>query len=285
MLIYENESLKKHTTIKIGGQAKKLYFPESIKELIDLLNEKPKRELYIIGGGSNLLINDKIVFDEIICIKKMDQRIKRLGKGTYYIGASVSLQELINTINSEGFGGIEYLYSVPALVGGAIVMNAGRGKVYKECISDFILDVYTYDYKLKEQKRISKDDCDFSYRNSIFKNKQIVVLGATFQFKRISKYESGRRKQERLQLIKKSQDSSGPNFGSVFRESNKYIMELVKLFHPGYANGMTYSKKTRNWLINQGEGTYDEAITLINRVIKWHKLFGMNANPEVIMWE
>lgn len=285
MIIYENESLEKYTTVKIGGQAKKFYFPESIEELKDLLNEKPKRKLYIIGGGSNLLINDKKVFDEVICTRKMDRSIKSLGNGIYYVGASVSLQELINTINSDGYGGIEYLYSVPALVGGAIVMNAGRGKLHKECISDFVLDVSIYDYKLKEQKRINKDDCDFGYRNSIFKNKQIVVLGAMFKFNKMSKGESTRRKQERLQLIKKLQDNSGPNFGSVFRESNKYIMELVRLFHPGYPKGMTFSRKTRNWLINQGEGTFDEAITLINRVIKWHELFGTNADPEVIIWE
>ena len=57
-----NESLKKYTTIKIGGIAKRLYIPESTDELIELINKLNSSKLYIISGGSNLLINDEKVF-------------------------------------------------------------------------------------------------------------------------------------------------------------------------------------------------------------------------------
>jgi UDP-N-acetylmuramate dehydrogenase len=285
MQILENESLKEYTTVKIGGEAKILYFPESIQELIDLIKTMNSEKLYIIGGGSNLLINDKIIFNEVISLKMVDTSIKELGNGKYYIGSSIKLQKLINHINDDGYGGIEYLYSVPALLGGAVAMNAGRGKVHNLCISDYIENVYAYDCNEGVLKIIDKLECRFSYRNSIFKETEMIVLGATFCFEVINKEEALRKKQDRIELVKKVQDNSGFNFGSVFREHNKYIMQLVKLFHPGYKGGMVYSKKTSNWLINQGNGTYDEAIILLKKVIKWHRILGKRAIMEVAVWD
>lgn len=284
MDIINNESLKKYTTIKIGGQADKLYFPESVQELIKLLSVFFPKDIYIIGGGSNLLINDQKVFGEVICLRKTDPSIRKINNGKYYVGASVSLQKLIDFINKEGYGGIEYLYSVPALVGGAIAMNAGRGKIFNLSISDYIIDVNVYDYNKRRQKILKKKECQFSYRNSLFKNNKIIILGATFNFDSIDIEETSKRKKERLELVKRTQDYSGYNFGSVFREYNRHIMQLIKLIHPGYKNGMSYSRKTSNWLINKGNGTYEEACVLINKIIKIHRFFGLKAIPEIIKW-
>lgn len=104
MKIFENESLKKYTTVKIGGIAKKIYFPENSSELIEVLNTMKDKKKYILGGGSNLLINDQKEFDEVISLKLMDSSIDNLGAGNYYIGASVSLQKLITQINNDGYG-------------------------------------------------------------------------------------------------------------------------------------------------------------------------------------
>lgn len=285
MRIIENESLKKYTTVKIGGIAKKLYFPENAEELINIINTINGERLYIIGGGSNLLINDEKIFDEVICLRNVDTTINHLGNGKYYIGASVRIQKCIDHINNDGYGGIEYLYSVPALVGGAVTMNAGRGKAHNLCISDYIIDVHVYDYLEGKQKVLKKDECGFSYRNSIFKGSKMIVLGATFCFDSIDKEEAARRKRERIELVRKVQDNSGANFGSVFRKCNKYIMQFVKIVHPGYKGGMAFSKKTSNWLVNQGKGTYSQSCKLIDTVIKIHRRFGMEAILEVIKWD
>ena len=65
-------------------------------------------------------------------MNKVNNDIISLGNGKYYIGASVRLQRIINTINKDGYGGIEYLMSVPAMLGGAIYMNAGQGSDKKK---------------------------------------------------------------------------------------------------------------------------------------------------------
>jgi UDP-N-acetylmuramate dehydrogenase len=89
-------------------------------------------------------------------------------RGNITVGASVRLQKLIQFANENELGGIEYLYSVPGLVGGAVVMNAGRGRKFNQSISDYIVEVRYLEND--ELKSITKDQCRFEYRDSIFKN-------------------------------------------------------------------------------------------------------------------
>lgn len=224
MEVKEKEDLARYTTFKMGGIAEKMYFPESEEELVELIAEGNKKHL--ISGGSNLLIAEKI-FPEVINLRKFSDKIEIFENGCFVVGASVRLQKLINTINENGYGGIEYLYSVPACVGGAIVMNAGRGKTHNLFISDYIMAV-----KVLYQGKVlwlEKEDCLFSYRASVFKNNQdYIILAAKFCFPAMSKEESGRLKKERLELCKKVQDSSAPNFGTVFCTANQHIMWIMQ---------------------------------------------------------
>jgi len=283
MNILYNECLKKYTTVKIGGYAKKVYIPENTGELIDIFNSIPENERYIIGRGSNILINDDRTYENVISLSEFDNSITKLDEGKYYVGASVKLQKLIKHINNDGFGGIEYLYSVPGLLGGAIVMNAGRGKLSGLCISDHIIDIHVYTQGTI--KILKKEQCEFQYRSSIFKNNRYLILGATFTFNKMSIGDSKKLKDERLELCKSVQDNSGYNFGSVFMESDWRIMRLVKIFHPGYKKGVSFSKKNGNWIINRGEGTFNQAMSLIKTVQKIHRILGKKALLEVILWK
>ena len=286
MKILENISLKQYTTVKIGGIAKTLYSPESEEDLKELFTQTIKNEIYILGGGSNLLINDKKIFNQVICLKELDKSITKLENGKYYIGASVFLPKLIKTINNDGYGGIEYLFSVPALVGGAIFMNAGRGKKYNLAISDYIEEVFVYDYISNEKKVYKKSECDFKYRNSRFKNENSIILGAIFKFEQFSKEELEKKRKERSSLVRKVQDSSGGyNFGSVFKKNNRYLMQLVKLLHIGYTDGISFSSKTSNWIVNKGDGTFKQAIKVISFVERLHKYLFQKIEKEVIIWK
>ncbi|NLY04320.1 MAG: FAD-binding protein [Campylobacter sp.] len=286
MKILNDISLKKYTTIKIAGVAKELFFPQSEKDLNDWFKKNKNSPLYILGGGSNLLINDEKIFEKVLCLKELDTRIIKLEDGRYYVGASVFLPKFIKTINKDGFGGIEYLFSVPALIGGAIFMNAGRGKKYNLSISDYIEDVIVYDYALNEKKVYKKEECYFGYRNSRFKNEKSIILGANFKFDSFPIEELDQKRKERVSLAKKTQDSRGGyNFGSVFKKNNKYIMKLVKILPIGYKNGVSFSSKTSNWLINKGDGTFKQAIKLINFVEILHKILFLKIEKEIIIWE
>jgi UDP-N-acetylmuramate dehydrogenase len=273
--------LKKYTTIGIGGYAEHFYTPESREELMILVSnlEKP----YFIGGGSNLLINDTRSFSHVINLREFDCNIKHSGGGLYYVGASVRLQQLIQYINKEGYGGIEYLYSVPGLVGGAIYMNAGRGEKYRQSISDYVVEVIVL-YE-GEIIKLPKSECEFSYRNSKFKNSNFIILGVYFSFQSIGMDISIKSREERIHYCKKAQDNSRPNIGTVFCEADRRIMRIVMKLNIGWSKGIQFSKKTTNWFLNNGQGKYKQAIRLIHMIKIFHIIFRKKLRIEISIWE
>lgn len=281
MKILMNEPIKNYTTFKIGGIAKRFIIPESIPELIDAINAYGCE--YCIGGGSNLLISDR-EYDSVILLRSFNDSITNIGEGMFAVGASARLQTLILRINSEGYGGIEYLFSVPGLIGGAVVMNAGGGIEQGCAISDYIVSVKYLDNG--QVKVLSREECDFKHRNSIFrKNTDWIILEVTFQFKRCHRDELKNKRIERIEYCKKYQDASKPNFGSVFSESNPYVMEFIRRISKKTNKSVHYSSKSANWLINEGDGSFDEAMRCITYVKKIHKLFKLKCKEEVIIWK
>ena len=279
MIEKENASLKEMTTIKVGGTAKRLLAPESEDELLDVINrEHPK---YFIGGGSNLLINDR-EFDLVVDLKGFNKEIKDLGEGCFLVGASVRLQELINTIYRKGYVGIEFLYSVPGLVGGAVVMNAGRGAGHNMNISHFIVAVHAIENGRKTV--YSRTDCMFSHRNSIFKNSDIIVTSVLFMFPKVDMNEAEKAKKARIKFSKDKQDNSKPNFGSVFMTFSPGVMELEKLLKAGNSKA-GFSGKTRNWMLNKDDAGFDDVVKAIKKAEKMHRMLFQRCKREVIIWE
>lgn len=294
MKVLNNEPLSGYTTFALGGNCKNMYFPQSREELIDLVSSKP--DCRFIGGGSNLLINDSHEFDNVICLREFSDELYVDDEGIVVVSAAVRLQKLINFINDNGMGGIEYLFSVPGLVGGAVYMNAGRGKAYNCTIADHIVSVEAMCLKDNDFGsrgdiiQMSKEDCKFSYRSSIFHSNEFLILSARLKFPEMTKEESSKRKQERLDLCKQKQDNSGANFGSVFCEANPKLMKVIKKLQLGDKNGIHFSGKATNWLLNsQGKnakpGSFDKTISLIEKVKKVHKLFRKPCKSEVIIWK
>lgn len=204
--------------------------------------------------------------------------------GNFTVGASIRLQRLINTVNQYGYGGIEYLYSVPGLTGGAILMNAGGARSEGKQISDFIVSVNTL-YK-GEPVTLSKEECLFSHRSSIFKkDKNYVIVSADFSFPKQSPEVSEEKIRARMALVEKIHDTAFPNFGSVFQVYDPYIMAFVRKIQRKKNSGVWFSGKTDNWLINCGDGTYGMAIKRINAVKKIHRILHRECATEVIIWD
>lgn len=279
MRIAQNEMLDKYTTIKIGGMAKILYFPLTSDELIETV--KNVGDKYIIGGGSNLLINDAVCYDAAICLREFNNFIQNIQDGDYRVGAGVRLQRLINTINQDGYGGLEYLFSVPGLIGGAIYMNAGRGRKYNKSISDYILSVDVLYHG--EIVTLYKEQCNFGHRSSIFQEGGYVILSAHMRFPAQDKELSRQLKNRRIQFCKEFQDNTLPNFGSVFSQSSGLIMKIIQRI--GFGNKhVHFSKKTENWILKEKNATFTDVINVIQKVEKIHNLFRKKIKREVIIW-
>ena len=282
MKVLNDVSLSKYTTFKMGGTCSRLWFPQSIDELNQALNTLQK-PWYILGGGSNVVINDARNFDDVICLREVNRDIEDLGNGRFAVGASVSLQKLILKINEQGYGGIEYLFSVPGLVGGAVYMNAGRGAAKQQVISQFIESVDVLEDGVI--KTYSVEDCCFAHRYSVFHQIDAIIINVHFHFMSMSYEETERLRKERIQFCKEKQDMSAPNFGTVFCKADGRIMKCVAILSRfSKKETITYSSKSPNWMLNKG-GTFVQVQKKLKLVKKLHKLLNRDIKQEVILWE
>lgn len=286
MKIEKNYDLSKSTTFHIGGIARNYYIPNSEEELINLLKTYLINEerIYIISGGSNILINDKKIFDNVISAKNIDEKIEKIEKGKYYIGCSARIQKVIKTINRDGYGGFEELVSLPALFGGIIYMNAGIGSKNDSLftISDFIEKVKVIEYSTKEIKWLDKDECNFSHRYSIFHNNNYFILGAKIKVNEQEEEKSKKRIMERLEKSKKYDRGKGC-FGTCFSEANNKLLHIVSFIYRRKGS-IRFAKNNKNWLVNDGKGTFDDTMYIIKKCKKIHKAFHRKITCEVIVW-
>lgn len=281
MMIENNVLLSSKTTFGLGGKCREFVIPESVPEAIDALKTYPNAPL--LAGGSNLVINDLHEFDSVISLLKFNTDIHPVQDGIYYVGASVRNHVLIRKINDAGYGGMEYLYYVPGTIGGAIYMNAGTGKKLGNDISQHILSVDWYNGE--QIVTMSKEECDFGYRHSFFQENKGLIIGAKMVFDPQSIEKSKELIQARHDRVNRLQDHSGKTCGTLCKVSNRGIMRWIRLIHYGKKDGVHYSSKTPNWLINSGNGNFTQFRKCILVAERLHKLFGRDFELEIEVWE
>lgn len=265
--VLENVSLKDYNTYKIGGKTRYLVKPyniDSLKELLIYIKNNTLKYI-IIGNGSNIILPDSDYDGVIILLSKLNEI--KINENTVNAFCGVSLTYFVNELVKNNLGGLESLSGIPGTLGGAIVNNAG---CYGQTISDKLNSV-TY-LENGEIKTINKEECNFSYRDSIFKkNKNFIVLSAEFKL-------DYKNKEEMLNIIKEnmikrntSQPLNYPNAGSVFRNpigysAGKLIEDAgLKNYH---INGAYVSDKHANFIINKDNASSEDIIELIEYIQK-----------------
>ncbi len=204
--------------------------------------------LLILGAGSNILFKKRQV-RSLVLRNKLPKAMREIDACTLEASSSVMLAQVLKWCEERELDSFYYLASVPATVGGAVAMNAGRGRAHRQSIYDFIQSV-TY-LELDQPHTLCRSEIPVGHRITPFTGLQNkLILSAVFQFPRGS--AQGRR-QERISWSKEHQDHSLPNCGSVFRESNPRIMRRlrgVRFFNA------SYSSKTINWILNAGDRSW-----------------------------
>jgi UDP-N-acetylmuramate dehydrogenase len=172
MNLRENVSLKTYNTFGIDAKAR--YFAEitDINQFVDLANSGVYKELpiFVLGGGSNVLftkdfkgiiVHSKLEFIDII--QETDSSL------TVRVGSGVVWDRFVEWSVNKNLGGVENLSDIPGFVGAAPVQNIGA---YGVEAKDVICSVQVYNLKTAELSEISNEACKFSYRWSIFKEKE-----------------------------------------------------------------------------------------------------------------
>jgi UDP-N-acetylmuramate dehydrogenase len=164
------------TTLKIGGPVSQVILVTTDEELISNLQSviTSHKPYLVIGGGSNLLVSDE-GFDGSV-IKNEIRGIEKEGNNLIVKSGTI-LQDLVNFANNEGLSGLENLAGIPGTVGGAIYGNAGA---YGQTISDHLVSVKSLEVISSQLSALSKEECSFDYRDSVFKKTKDIILEAEF---------------------------------------------------------------------------------------------------------
>ena len=180
MNILENISLKKYNTFGVDVNAKRFISITSVYELQQLL--KIETDIFIISGGSNMLLTqdiDKLVVH--INIKGIS--IDREDDATVYltVNGGESWHKFVLWAISQNYGGIENLSLIPGNVGTCPIQNIGA---YGVEVKDVISKVEAIEIDSKKLVSFSNEDCNFGYRDSIFKNGykgKYVIVAVSFK--------------------------------------------------------------------------------------------------------
>lgn len=180
------KSLSNFTTLHVGGPAQKIIRATSESELISAISEADEsgQPLLILGGGSNVLVGDQGFQGTVVLVETKGNsfEIDACSGGTLTVAAGEDWDKFVQFCVEKGLANLESLSGIPGTIGGAPIQNIGA---YGHEVGEVIARVRTYDRSEKQVKTFTADQCDFSYRNSIFKKfaPQYVILNVTFQLR------------------------------------------------------------------------------------------------------
>ena len=263
-----NYDLKKTNWFNIGGKTKVYFKPESLNELISFLKEFGKTEkFFILGAGSNILINDGIFNGVVIKLGKNFSNISLLPNKTIVAGSATSDKNLSSFALENNISGLEFLSCIPGTVGGGLRMNSG---CFKKEFKDILVSVQAVD-RMGKVLTIPVSKIKFSYRGNDL-DKDLIFLSASFK----GEFKEKRKIQEYMKVIKNKKDytqptkikTGGSTFKNPIKQTDQKVWELIKKSVPldTKFGDAEISKKHCNFFVNNNKATFEDMKKLIEFV-------------------
>ncbi len=168
--IEENVDISNFTTLKLNAKARYFTRVKNAKELTEayIFAENNNIQTLVIGGGSNIIFTNALVDKLLIKIEISSFCILSDNKYEFVvrIGAGENWDYVVERTSMMGLSGIEAMSAIPGTVGGTPVQNVGA---YGQEIKDTLISLDAYDKEEKIIKSFTNEECEFSYRDSIFK--------------------------------------------------------------------------------------------------------------------
>ncbi|WP_051305196.1 UDP-N-acetylmuramate dehydrogenase [Desulfogranum mediterraneum] len=294
-----------YSTFRTGGRVDALVDVQDLEELGSLLSWLQGQGISwrLIGGGSNILVASPRVEGVFLRLKggfcqarKLPDAPTAFGTGLVRAGAGCSLPRLVRCCSLEGLGGLEWAVGIPGTVGGALRMNAGayggtishqlsRVSVIAPAGSDSNSGVW-------KVEQLGAEQIDFGYRSSRFPGagpgEQPVIVSADFILDQAEPEDIRNREKEYSRQRRASQpQGTGFSAGSFFKnppgESAGRLIEAAGL--KGLEQGdAQVSCCHANFIVNRGQATPGEIITLMKRVQQGvADSAGVVLEPEVVI--
>lgn len=276
--------MRQFTSMKVGGPADRLLFPEDVDELRKVVQYARRKSIpfFILGKGTNLVVRDKGVRGWVISLTQGMRKI-RMDDDVAEAEAGLPLQRLVQFTVQKALTGLEPFFGIPGTVGGGLAMNAGAWGVE---LKDVLLSVTL----MKEDGEVverPRGRLRFSYRRLDLPPSWIILRGR-FQLKRGKKEEILERVKSYSEMRKRTQPLDYANAGSIFKNpkegpAGKWIEEAgLKGYRMGQA---MISDQHANFIINLGKATAEEVINLmefVERKIYEEKGISLEREVEVV---
>ena len=302
--IKKNIDLAPLTTLRVGGKADFLIEARSQEELKEALEfaRKNKLKIFILAGGSNVLINDEGWRGLVIRIKL--DKISLEGE-KIICEAGANLAKLVNFSIEQNLTGLEWAAGIPGTVGGAIRGNAGAfgGEMKDSVVKVNFIDLSKEKAELEE---LSGEDCQFDYRDSVFKRSGNLIIVSVELI--LSQGEEVKSLMMAQDFIRKRAVNQPVGFsaGSFFKNPTVTDLEIIEKFEHDQEKkirgdrlpagwfiqdlglkgkkigGAQVSEKHANFIINTGQAKAEDFIILSSFLKqKVRDSFGVQLEEEV----
>lgn len=317
MTVHRDFPLSNVLWYKVGGKAKHFIQAENkedILQALDFVEKNPSPRLFICGLGSNLIFSDEYFDGTVIQISSSDKKSFFLrGEGVVEVFAGESLDDLISFSFSNNLTGLEWAGGLPGTVGAGIRGNVGAfgGEIKDNVVSAEVVELHgnVFDVRL-----LKGDEFNFSYRNSIIKEKKnLIVLSAQFKLhpgNPISLLASREIYDKNITYRKTHHPLEYPTCGSVFKNivDKKQVENILSVWPDiqetvdsrwhgkvsmGYiikrlgfsefkVGNMQVSPKHANFITNLGDAKATDATAIITTIQeKVSEIFGFSPEVEV----
>ncbi len=279
--ITENLLLKDYSTMRVGGIAARACFPDTAEDLCKAVSEcnMENGRFIIVGNCSNMIFPDEGYEGTVI----FTTRVKGITvEGTRITAAcGEKLTAVSKAATEEGLSGLEFAYGIPGTVGGGVFMNAGAyGGEIKDCLTTVkVLDLNG------EISVLPAEVLELDYRKSIFMEKKLFVLEATFELARGEKENIKKLNEENMRKRTEKQPLDMPSCGSAFKRPEGYFAGALieqcglKGFKIG---GAQVSEKHAGFIVNAGNAKAADIQALVEHI--QHTVFentGVKLEPEI----
>ena len=278
MQFQENISLKPYNSFAIAAKARYFASFQSVEMLLDIMEHKPVRKMLVIGGGSNILFTGD--YDGLV-LKNELMGIEKVEEDDNFVfvkcGAGENWHQFVLQCIANGWAGLENLSLIPGCTGASPMQNIGA---YGVELKDVFYELSALHLQERGKYTFREKDCEFGYRDSVFKGKykdQFIILDVVFRLRKQPQYNTsyGAIEQElekmgvsslsieaisRAVINIRSSKLPDPrdigNAGSFFKNPSvtreKYLKLQTKFENiPGYENADGTVKLAAGWLIEQ----------------------------------
>ena len=263
----QNYSLREHTTLKIGGNAKIAYLPSSVEEINEIKNNSDGKKIIVIGEGSNLLVSSQGVEEKVVFTKNLKKH-EFIDDLTIKAECGLKSASLAKILLENNLSGMEFMIGIPGSVGGAVTMNSSA---HGQAIVDVIESAEVLDLSTGEIIFLNKEDLKLTYRNSFVEKNRHLILNTVFKLKKAENKEILEKMEFHIKYRKDNHPAlTEPNAGSTFRNPERGVYS-GKLFEElGAKNwkegGAKVSEKHSNFLVNTGNATSLDVSRLMHRM-------------------